>query len=143
MPTCLLPALALFLGATAETEISPSCPVPAAPERRTTTNGTPDEKRPSRRWPSLWLFRPDALGFVRQGSQPVKQAGMAVWHKMDVGAARARDGAKWVGRKTLDRVEGIMDAPVTDCIVYPIGVVGWIFGNAHRVSSGPCLPRSD
>jgi hypothetical protein len=137
MPTYLLPTVALFLGAASETEKPPSCPVAADPARTVTTDGSPDEKRSGHRWPSLWLFRPDALGFVRQGSQPVKQAGMAVLHEMDLGAARARDSAKWVGRKTLDRVEGIMDAPVTDCIVYPIGVVGWIFGNGHRVCPGP------
>jgi len=144
MSTCLVSVVAdaCFVAA-GEADAPPSFPVAGVPAQAATTDECPDESGPSRRWPSLWLFRPDALGIVRQRSQPVKKAGMAVLHKMDLGAAKARDGAKWVGRKTLDRVEGILDTPVTDCIVYPIGVVGYMFGAGHSVPLIPQCPRSD
>jgi hypothetical protein len=93
------------------------------------------EKGLIHRGPSLWLFRPDALGFVRQNAPHVKKAGMAVLHRVDLGAAEARDGAKWVGRKTLDHLEGVLETPWVDCLAFPVGVVGYLFCRDPHVGS--------
>jgi hypothetical protein len=124
LPTYLFPVLALCLAAAGETEVPPFGPVLADPARVAAANANPADKETNRRWPSFWLFRPDALAFVPQTTRPVKNAGMAVLHKVDVGAAKARDGAKWLGRETLDHMEVMLDGKVVDCILFPIGLAG-------------------